>query len=63
MIELIRSMEDTPNKRNSLMKTMVYLVLRAPEELCSLDPKIMGNFFALAIEIDDDEVKENILWL
>jgi hypothetical protein len=42
---------------------MVYLILRAPEELMTVDTAIFGSFFELATDIDDDEVKENILWL
>ena len=60
---LIKGMNRTPAKRNALVKTLVYLVLRAPEELSTLDHNIMGNFFALANEINDDDIKENILWL
>ena len=62
-MHLVRGMSETPIKRNALVKTLAYLVLRAPEELCQMDPSIMGNFFALANEIDDDDIIENILWL
>lgn len=47
-------MESTPNKRLSLIKTMVYLVLKAPDELSTIDPAIFGDFFKLAIEVKDD---------
>jgi len=56
-------MGDEPFKRLSIIKTMVYLILRAPEELMTVDTAIFGKFFELATDIDDDEVTENILWL
>ena len=56
-------MEDSPSKRLSIIKTMVYLFLKAPEELCSIDSSIFGKFFQLAVDIKDDEVIENVLWL
>jgi hypothetical protein len=56
-------MEDEPVKRLSIIKTMIYLMLRAPEELMTVDTAIFGRFFKLATDIKDDGVTENILWL
>ena len=56
-------MKDSPSKRLSIIKTMVYLCLKAPEELCSIESSIFGKFFQLAVDIDDDKITENILWL
>lgn len=35
-------MQDEPIKRLSIIKTMIYLILRAPEELMTIDPAIFG---------------------
>ena len=56
-------MNDSPSKRLSLIKTLVYLILKAPDELANIDPAIFGQFFKLAVDIKDDNVIENILWL
>ena len=56
-------MNEVPSKRNALIKTLVYLVLKAPEELSTVDANIFGDLFKLAVELDDNEVTENILWL
>ena len=42
---------------------MVYLILKAPEELITVDSTIFGRFFEMASQSQDDEVVENILWL
>ena len=63
MIDLIRNMDESETKRLSLIKTLVYLVLKAPEELTTVDSTIFGKFFQLAVDINDDQVTENILWL
>ena len=56
-------MESTPSKRLALIKTMIYLMLKAPEELSTIDSAIFGQFFKLATVIDDEEATENILWI
>ena len=56
-------MDDSPSKRLSLIKTLVYLILKAPDELSNIDQAIFGQFFKLAVDIKDDNVIENILWL
>ena len=63
LIDLIKAMENSPSKRLSLIKTMVYLILKAPEELCTIDSAIFGKFFQLAVDMNDDQVIENMLWL
>ena len=42
---------------------MVYLILKAPDELSNIDPAIFGQFFKLAVDVKDEQVIENILWL
>ena len=42
LIDLIQNMEDTPSKRLSLIKTIVFLILKAPDELCVIDSAIFG---------------------
>ena len=56
-------MDESETKRLSLIKTLVYLVLKAPEELTTVDSTIFGKLFQLAVDINDDQVTENILWL
>ena len=56
-------MESTPSKRLELIKTMIYLMLKAPEELSTVDSAVFGKFFKLATVIDDEEATENILWI
>ena len=63
LIDLIKDMDDSPSKRLSLIKTMVYLILKAPEELATIDSAIFGKFFQLAVDVNDDQVIENMLWL
>ena len=63
LIQLIHDIKDEPIKRLSIIKTMIYLVLRAPEEMMTVDTAIFGKFFELATTLNDDEVTENILWL
>ena len=63
MIDLIKKMEHTTSKRLSLIKTMVYLTLKAPDELSTIDMEIFGQFFNLALEINDEQATENMLWL
>ena len=54
LIDLIKDMDDSPSKRLSLIKTMVYLILKAPEELATIDSAIFGKFFQLAVDVNDD---------
>ena len=42
---------------------LVYLILKAPDELSNIDPAIFGQFFKLAVDVKDEQVIENILWL
>ena len=63
LLKLIHSMEEVPSKRNALIKTLVYLVLKAPDELCKVDASVFGELFKLAVSLDDNEITENILWL
>eukprot|EP00354_Favella_ehrenbergii_P007713 CAMPEP_0170476992 /NCGR_PEP_ID=MMETSP0123-20130129/18334_1 /TAXON_ID=182087 /ORGANISM="Favella ehrenbergii, Strain Fehren 1" /LENGTH=141 /DNA_ID=CAMNT_0010748439 /DNA_START=147 /DNA_END=572 /DNA_ORIENTATION=- len=62
-IELIRSMQKSTAKRNSLFTTLVYLMLKAPQEMVKVDQAFIGAIFALTSDIDDDDIKENLLWL
>jgi hypothetical protein len=63
LIQLIHDMSDEPVKRLSIIKTMIYLMLRAPEELMAIDMEHYGKFFELATVLNDAKVTENILWL
>ena len=63
LLKLIHSMEEVPSKRNALIKTLVYLVLKAPDELCKVDASVFGELFKLAVSLEDNEITENILWL
>ena len=63
MIELVKHMDESPVKRLILIKTMVYLVIRAPQELSKIDSHIFGKLFEVASEINDEEISENLLWL
>ena len=63
LIELMQSMDESPGKRLALTKTMVYLILKAPEELVTVDSAVFGRFFEMAAQSADDEIIENILWL
>ena len=63
LIDLIKNMQNSRSKRLSLIKTLVYLTLKAPNELCTIDPEVFGLFFNLALEINDEQVTENMLWL
>ena len=63
LIELMQSMDESPGKRLALTKTMVYLILKAPEELVTVDGAVFGRFFEMAAQSADDEIIENILWL
>ena len=56
-------MDENPDKRNALFSTLIYLMLKAPEELFTVDKQILAEIFMLATEIDDDDIKENLLWL
>ena len=52
------------SKRNALFTTLSYLMLRAPQELVQVDQNILCEFFTLSSHIeDDDNIKENVLWL
>ena len=42
---------------------MIYLILKAPEELVTVDGAVFGRFFEMAAQSADDEIIENILWL
>ena len=42
---------------------MVYLILKAPEELATIDSAIFGRLFEMASQSADEEIVENILWL
>ena len=57
------TMNESPGKRLALTKTMVYLILKAPEELATIDSAIFGRFFEMASQSADEEIVENILWL
>ena len=50
-------------KKATLAKTLIYLILRAPERLCSLEPQLFGKIFEMAVNQDDPEITENVLWL
>lgn len=50
-------------KRATLAKTLIYLILKAPERLCSLEPRLFGKVFEMAINQEDPEITENVLWL
>ena len=56
-------MDENPSKRNALFSTLVYLMLKAPEEFFQVEKDILGGIFGLAMTIDDDDIKENLLWL
>ena len=58
---IVRISEQT--KKATLAKTLIYLILRAPERLCSLEPRIFGKIFEMATNQDDPEITENVLWL
>lgn len=38
-------------------------MIKAPEEFFQVDKDTLSDIFALSREIDDDEIKENLLWL
>ena len=60
----MKLMGDNAKKRNALLTTLIYLMLKAPEELLQVDKNIIQSIFALAELIEgDDDVKENVLWL
>ena len=60
----MKLMGDNATKRNALLTTLIYLMLKAPEELLQVDKNIIQSIFALAELIEgDDDVKENVLWL
>lgn len=63
LIELIRSMAKNSAKRSALFTTLVYLMLKAPQEIARVDQALMGTIFSLTKEIDDDDIRENLLWL
>ena len=63
LIDLIKQMENSKSKRLSLIKTLVYLTLKAPDELSTIDQGIFGQLFRLALEVKDEQVTENMLWL
>jgi len=50
-------------KKIGLLKILIYLVLCIPAELCDQKPKVFGMLFEMALNQDNSEICENILWL
>lgn len=63
---LVESMADK-DKKVILIKTIIQLVIKIPEQICSLNVQIFGKLFQLALEFENQEdtndVKECVLWL
>lgn len=50
-------------KKVALIKILVFLSLCIPLELCEDKPDIFGRLFGLAINQNNLEIVDNVLWL
>jgi hypothetical protein len=49
---LVELMKDK-DKKITLLKTVIQLVIKIPEQICDLDLEIFGKLFRFAVEFED----------
>ena len=49
---LVELMKDK-DKKITLLKTVIQLVIKIPEQICDLDFEIFGKIFRFAVEFED----------
>lgn len=55
------------DKKITLLKTIIQLAIKIPEQICDLNVEIFGKLFRFAVEFEDqndtNDIKECVLWL